>query len=389
MYLRNLQTELLKLAEKWCVISVTGPRQSGKTTLCKTAFPTYKYVNLEDIPTRFEVQKDPSAFLRAFPNGLIIDEAQLIPQLFSYVQVFVDEDQSRRIVLSGSNDFLLMKSITQSLAGRVAVLRLLPLALSELGDTSKISTNELIYKGFFPAIWGNGREVGYVLESYLSTYVERDLRQIVNIKDLELFRKYITLCAVRIGSEFNATALSNELGISVITAKEWFRILQTSYVCYELQPFFRNIGKRLVKTPKIYFYDVGLACYLLGIQSPEQVATHPLRGNLFENLVVTEMLKTRYNKGKRSNLYFYRDKGQHEVDVLQEYGNELRAYEIKSATAINSDFFSNLKYIKPLLGDALLSTQVLYDGNRDWDMPENGYINFRHWQENDPWAKGE
>lgn len=389
MYLRNLQTELLKLAEKWCVISVTGPRQSGKTTLCKTAFPTYKYVNLEDIPTRFEVQKDPSAFLRAFPNGLIIDEAQLIPQLFSYVQVFVDEDQSRRIVLSGSNDFLLMKSITQSLAGRVAVLRLLPLALSELGDISKISTNELIYKGFFPAIWGNGREVGYVLESYLSTYVERDLRQIVNIKDLELFRKYITLCAVRIGSEFNATALSNELGISVITAKEWFRILQTSYVCYELQPFFRNIGKRLVKTPKIYFYDVGLVCYLLGIQSPGQVATHPLRGNLFENLVVTEMLKNRYNKGKRSNLYFYRDKGQHEVDVLQEYGNELRAYEIKSATAINSDFFSNLKYIKSLLGDTLLSTQVLYDGDRDWDMPENGYINFRHWQENDPWAKGE
>lgn len=388
MYLRNLQTELLKLAEKWCVISVTGPRQSGKTTLCKTAFPTYKYVNLEDIPTRLEVQKDPSAFLRAFPNGLIIDEAQLIPQLFSYVQVFVDEDQSRRIVLSGSNDFLLMKSITQSLAGRVAVMRLLPLALSELGDTSKISTNELIYKGFFPAIWGNGREVGYVLESYLSTYVERDLRQIVNIKDLELFRKYITLCAVRIGSEFNATALSNELGISVITAKEWFRILQTSYVCYELQPFFRNIGKRLVKTPKIYFYDVGLACYLLGIQSPEQVATHPLRGNLFENLVVTEMLKSRYNKGKRSNLYFYRDKGQHEVDVLQEYGNELRAYEIKSATAINSDFFSNLKYIKPLLGNALLSTQVLYDGDRDWDQPENGYINFRHWQENNPWEKG-
>lgn len=389
MYLRNLQTELLKLAEKWCVISVTGPRQSGKTTLCKTAFPTYKYVNLEDIPTRLEVQKDPSAFLRAYPNGLIIDEAQLIPQLFSYVQVFVDEDQSRRIVLSGSNDFLLMKSITQSLAGRVAVMRLLPLALNELGDTSKISTNELIYKGFFPAIWGNGREVGYVLESYLSTYVERDLRQIVNIKDLELFRKYITLCAVRIGSEFNATALSNELGISVITAKEWFRILQTSYVCYELQPFFRNIGKRLVKTPKIYFYDVGLACYLLGIQSPEQVATHPLRGNLFENMVVTEMLKSRYNKGKRSNLYFYRDKGQHEVDVLQEYGNELRAYEIKSATAINTNFFSNLKYIKPLLGDALLSTQVLYDGDRDWDQPENGYINFRHWQENDPWAKGE
>lgn len=387
MYLRTLQHEILQLAKNWCVISITGPRQSGKTTLCKTAFPGYAYFNLEHIPTRIEVAKDPDAFLASHKDGLIIDEAQLLPELFSYIQVAVDEDKSMRIVLSGSSDFLLMKSITQSLAGRVAVMRLLPLAISELGNITKVSTDELIFNGFFPGIWGTGHSVNYVLESYLSTYVERDLRQFINIKDLELFRKFMTLCAVRIGTEFNATTLSGELGISSITAKEWFRILQASYVCYELPPFFRNIGKRLVKSPKIYFYDVGLACYLMGIQSPEHVAMHPLRGNLFENMVVTEMLKSRFNSGRRSNLFFYRDKGQHEVDIIQEFGNEMRAYEIKSATQIHPEFYRNLKYFKKLYGDTVLSTQVIYDGERDFDIPNEGYMNYRHWKEDNPWNK--
>jgi predicted AAA+ superfamily ATPase len=282
MYFRNLQNALSKLCDTWSVISLTGPRQSGKTTLCKLAFPDYKYVNLEHIPTRQDVALDPIAFLKQFKDGLIIDEAQLLPELFSYIQILVDEDKSCRFILSGSSDFLLMRNINQSLAGRVAVLRLLPLAINELGNITKYTTDELIYTGFYPAIWGDGKEVNMVYESYLSTYIERDLRQLIRIKDLELFRKFITLCAVRIGTEFNTTALSNELGMSAITIKEWFRLLQTSFICYELQPFYRNIGKRLIKTPKIYFYDVGLACYLLGLQSPEQVATHPLRGNLLK-----------------------------------------------------------------------------------------------------------
>ena len=375
------------MAKDWRVISITGPRQSGKTTLCKTAFPGYAYYNLEHIPTRMEVAKHPDAFLASHKDGLIIDEAQLLPELFSYIQIAVDEDRNMRIVLSGSSDFLLMKSITQSLAGRVAVMRLLPLSISELGNIPTVTTDELIFNGFFPGIWGDGLSANVVLESYLSTYVERDLRQLINIKDLELFRKFITLCAVRIGTEFNATSLSNDLGISVITAKEWFRILQASYVCYELPPFFRNIGKRLVKTSKIYFYDVGLACYLLGIQSPSHVATHPLRGNLFENMVITEMLKSRFNSGRRSNLFFYRDKGQHEVDIIQEFGNEMRAFEIKSATQIHPDFYRNLKYFKKLYGDTVLSTQVIYDGEQEFDIPNEGYLNYRHWKEDNPWLK--
>ncbi|HBZ33651.1 MAG TPA: AAA family ATPase [Bacteroidales bacterium] len=386
MYLRTLQHELLKLSANWSVISITGPRQSGKTTLCKIAFPNYSYVNLEHIPTRSEVAKDPAAFLDLHRNGVVIDEAQLLPELFSYVQIAVDNDKSRRIVLSGSSDFLLMKNITQSLAGRVAVLRLLPLSINELGITDNYSTDELMFKGFLPAIWGDGRNAEFVHESYLSTYVERDLRQLTKVKDLELFRKFMTLCAVRIGSEFNAMSLSNELGVSVLTIKSWIGLLEASYVCYELPPFFKNIGKRLVKTPKIYFYDVGLACHLLGIQSAQQLATHPLRGSLFENMVVSEMLKWRFNNGQRSNLSFYRDKGQHEVDIIQEFGNELRAYEIKSATMLTSDFYRNLKYIKKLLGDSILSTQVIYDGKDEWNKPEEGYINYRNWKEDNPYA---
>ncbi|MBQ7192173.1 MAG: ATP-binding protein [Paludibacteraceae bacterium] len=375
------------MTKQWSVISVTGPRQSGKTTLCKLAFPDYEYVNLENLPMREMVAKDPMAFLQRFKTGVIIDEAQLLPDLFSYIQVIADEDKISRFVLSGSSDFLLMKNISQSQAGRVAVLRLLPLTISELGDISRYSTDDLLYNGFYPAVWGDGKKADYVYESYLSTYIERDLRQLVNIKDLELFRKFMVLCATRIGTEFNAASLSNELGISVVTVKEWLRLLEASYICYQLPPFFRNIGKRLVKTPKIYFYDVGLACHLLGIQSATQVATHPLRGNLFEDMVVTEMLKTRFNAGQRSNLFFYRDKGQHEVDVLQEFGNELRAYEIKSATMISQDFYRNMRYVKRLLGETLLSTQVIYDGENEWDKAEEGFINYRRWKENNPWQE--
>lgn len=385
MYYRELQNQLLTLSQKWSVISVTGPRQSGKTTLCKITFPNYEYYNLEDLPTRQHIAQNPAAFLRAREAGVIIDEAQLLPELFSAVQVVVDEEKSRRIVLSGSSDFLLMQGITQSLAGRVAVLRLLPLSISELGN-APVSTAELMYKGGFPSIWGDGKEVGSVMESYLTTYVECDVRQFINIKNIELFRKFITLCATRIGSEFNAQSLSNDLGASVVTVKEWIRILQASYIIYELPPFFRNIGKRLIKTPKIYFYDTGLVCYLLGVESAPQLDRHPLKGNIFENLIVTEMIKSRFNKGLRSNLFYYRDKGQHEIDVIQEFGNELRAYEIKSATVISDDFFRNMKYLRSLLPEEVISSQVIYDGVQESREPHNGYLNFRHWKEDNPWA---
>lgn len=380
MYNRDLSERLIELSKNWSVISVTGPRQSGKTTLCKATFPDYGYINLENSQQLSLISSDINGYLRQH-DKLVIDEAQRLPELFNAIQVIVDEDKSRRYILSGSSDFLLMQNITQSLAGRVAILRLLPLSLSELGNIYNFSTDEIIYRGFYPAVWGDGRSPEMVYDSYLTTYVERDVRQIVNIKNLELFHKFLVLCAVRIGTEFNVESLMSDLGVSRQTIQEWMRILNTSYVVYGLQPFFRNIGKRLVKKPKIYFCDTGLACYLLGIQSPSQLATHPLRGNLFENMIVMEMLKSRFNKGQRSNLTYYRDKSQREVDVVLEYANKLRAYEIKSARSYTHDFCKNLDYFRQLNGNDVLSTQIIYDGEEELEKDENGIINYRHWKE--------
>lgn len=378
MYNRTLQNNLTHLAERWSVISVTGPRQSGKTTLCKMAFPEYHYVNLEDISLRSMIARDIKSYLLAYPNGLIIDEAQYLPEVFSYVQVVVDENPSLRYVLSGSSDFLLMQNISQSLAGRVAVKRLLPLSLEELGNTNDISADELMYRGFYPAVWGDKKEPTEVYDSYLSTYIQRDVRQIINLKDLSAFQKFLTLCASRIGNEFNASAISNELGLSYKTIQEWLSVLEASYVAFTLQPFFRNVGKRLTKTPKLYFYDVGLVCFLLGIHSADILAVHPLRGAIFENMVICDMLKDRYHRGLSNNLFFYRDKSQREVDVLQEDGTKIYAYEIKSAMRYHPEFVNNLDYFRKLYGDDVASTQVIFSGTDEFPIPNNGIINFRH-----------
>lgn len=366
------------LSKVWSVISVTGPRQSGKTTLCKMAFPEYDYVNLEDVAMRSVVQSDIKAFLLSHPNGLIIDEAQHLPEIFSYIQVVVDEDKSLRYVLSGSSDFLLMQSITQSLAGRVAVERLLPLSIEELGNISGISTDELMFYGFFPGVWGDGKTPHEVYDSYLTTYIERDVRQIVNIKDRTAFLRFVTICAGRIGSEFNANAIANEIGVSYKTIQEWMSILETSYTAFRLFPYYRNIGKRLSKTPKIYFYEVGLACFLLGIEKPEQLSHHPLRGALFENMVVCDRLKARFNKGSRNNLYFYRDRSQHEVDLVQEFTMQLRAFEIKSAQSYHPEFSKNLEYFRALYGDNVIGTCVVYNGDFEVKSDFNGLVNYRN-----------
>ncbi len=379
MYTRELQREILRLSEKWSVISITGPRQSGKTTLCKMCFPQYDYVNLEHLPTRNEIAKDIDDFFSKHTKRLIIDEAQYLPDIFSYIQVWVDEDKSRRFILSGSSDFLLMQSITQSLAGRVAVKRLLPLSISELGGSiDAYSTDELMFNGFFPGIWGAGQMPKDVYESYFSTYIQRDVRRIVNIKDIDAFQHFVVLCAGRVGCEFNAQALSNETGITLPTIKSWMNILETSYTAFRLHPYFVNIGKRLSKTPKIYFYDVGLVCYLLNIESAEQLASHPLRGAIFENMVICEFLKKRFNKGEQNNIFFYRDKSQREVDIVQTYGTQLRAYEVKSAKTYNSDFFKNLEYFRKLFGDDVVSTQIIFDGTNESVSDKYGLINFRN-----------
>ncbi len=376
MYQRILQQQLVELSAQWSVISVTGPRQSGKTTLCKMAFPDYKYVNLERATTRELIRQDIEGYLLNHPNGLIVDEAQNLPELFSTLQVVVDEHKDYRYVLSASSDFLLMQSISQSLAGRVAVLRLLPLSLGELGKDADIPTDELLWRGFYPAVWGDKKTPNMVYDSYVATYIQRDVRQILNIKDISLFQRFLTITASRVGNVFSASSLGAELGVDYKTIQSWMSILETSYTAFTLQPFYRNIGKRLTKTPKVYFYDVGLVCYLLGIENAKQLAHHPLRGAIFENMVVCEFLKDCYNHARKNNLSFYRDKSQ-EIDLIQEDAQGIRAYEIKSAERFHPDFNKALKYLQSLLGSDLTSSQVVYAGQEQSPLPYCGLVNYK------------
>lgn len=373
---RTLKEELLRVSKHFPVSILTGPRQSGKTTLCKMAFPNYKYVNLENPDTREMIINDPMSFLRNNPNGMILDEAQRYPELFSYLQVIVDEDKSLRFVLSGSNNFILMEKITQSLAGRAALMTLLPLSVAELRPTQ--STDEMMFRGFYPAVWGDGLQPYDVYSNYYRTYIERDLQQLINIKDLDLFRQFVRLMASRVANEFNASHISNELGIDVKTAQHWLSILTTSYIAFTLPPYYRNIGKRIIKAHKLYFFETGLVTYLLGIESTKQVATHPLRGALFENMVVSEFYKRRFNQGKTPHLFFYRDNAQKEVDLIEEQSfDQLYTYEIKSAKRYNTQFAAGLVYFRKLYGSKVLGGEIIYDGVEQ--VESNGYT-CRNWQ---------
>ena len=368
------------------VITLTGPRQSGKTTLCRELFPSMPYANFEDAATLAEVQADPKAFLAKHSQGVIIDEAQNYPEIFSYLQVIVDEDRirgvnDRHFIVTGSNNFALLERVTQSMAGRTAILLLLPLSVSEIMSyLPNTSTSEMILYGGYPAIWmaDNAEARHLILSNYYTTYIERDVRRLINVKDLRAFQTFIRMCASRIGQEFNASAISNEVGVSVPTIKNWLSILSASYVTYQLYPYYANIGKRLTKTPKLYFYDTGLAAFLMGITTKEQMDVHPLRGNLFENMVVNDIMKYGTNRGYEEQLFFYRDKSQQEVDVLRVLVDKVEAYEIKSGMTFSANYFKNLNYIKPLLKDRIVRTMVLYDGEQENLQNDNGFCNFRH-----------
>ncbi|MBP1677122.1 MAG: ATP-binding protein [Bacteroidetes bacterium] len=375
---RHIKSEIERLIKYFSVLTITGPRQSGKTTLCKALFYNYKYVNLEDIQVRELIASSPKSYLVENSKGLIIDEAHYLPELFSYIQVLVDEDKSCRFVLTGSSNFSLLSQVTQSLAGRVAILNLLPLSLAELGADINKPTDELILRGGYPGVWNNSAPFYDIYRNYYNSYIERDIRQISNIKDISNFQRFIKLCAGRVGYEFNASTFANELGVSVPTIQEWLTILEASFVVFRLQPYHRNTGKRLIKSPKIYFYDTGLVCYLLGIENENHLKTYPIRGNLFENMIVIEFLKNRYNKGKDPNVYFYRDNQQKEVDIVQETGGKLSAYEIKSAKDFHKDFLKGLNYFKKLFPNEIESTKVIYDGDMENPSTENGLINFRN-----------
>lgn len=376
---RKIETEVSRIKNYYPVLTITGPRQSGKTTLCKSLFPDYKYFNLEDVVLLSRIKEDPKGFLNENREGMIIDEVHHYPELFSLIQVIVDKYPQRKFILTGSSNFSLLQSITQSLAGRTALFTLLPFSFRELGERIKeLSTNELILKGSYPGVWANQIPPDIFYRNYYSTYIERDVRQIANIKDLSLFQKFIRLCAGRIGTECNQSHLANEVGISSTSITNWLSILAASYIAYMLPPYHENIHKRLVKTPKIYFYDVGLACYLLGIENEIHLKNHPLRGALFENMVINEAMKNRFNMGKEANLYFYKDKSQKEVDLIHIHVNQLYAYEIKSSQTFNTDYYKSIHYIKNIFGERLVRSALIYDGDIEKKNEENGAINFRN-----------
>ncbi len=359
---RKITPAVLRAAEFYSVIVVTGPRQVGKTTMCRHIFADYNEYNLENIALRTAVESDPAGFIESCGRNVIIDEVQRLPELLSYIQLAVDNDPQRKFVLTGSSNFALLESITQSLAGRAALFTLLPFSLEELGQYKETSTNSLMVNGFYPGIVVKHTPVDLFYSNYYATYVERDLRQIKEITNLSSFQIFVKLLAGRVATEFNASSLATETGVSSPTIKSWFGLLQTSYIVFALTPYYANISKRLSKMPKVYFYDTGLLCFLLGINSEEQLAQHPLRGAIFENLVVCEFLKARFNQGKASNLYFYRENSGREVDVLIDNGMSYDLYEIKSSATFNNDFKRNLTYLKDLMGDKIRKAAVIYDG---------------------------
>ena len=345
MIKRDIEPVLKKLSNQYPVVTITGPRQSGKTTLCKNTFSDYKYVNLEALDTRHFAINDPRGFLEQYNNHVILDEIQRAPELLSYIQELVDERNAPgQFIITGSQQFEVMSNITQTLAGRTAILKLLPFSISELKGYYDISSiDKLILTGFYPRIYDKCLNPTQALGDYLVTYVERDLRQIINIKDLSLFEKFLRLCAGRIGQVLNLNSLANDVGVSHTTIKSWITLLEASYIVFLLPPWFGNVSKRLIKSPKLYFYDVGLVSYLLGLENENQVSRDPLRGNLFENLVLMEILKYRFNRGKRNNLYFYRDSKGNEVDIIYEIGRDVYPIEVKAGATVTNEFFKNIK----------------------------------------------
>lgn len=374
---RQLAPYTKKLFTKYPVVTITGPRQSGKTTLARSTFPKKPYSNLENPVTRQFAQEDPVAYLKQFPHGAIIDEIQRVPELLSYIQVIVDEKRENSLfLLTGSQQFELMKEISQSLAGRTGLLKLLPFSISELQPHYSFEVDELLHKGFYPRIYDQNISPDQAYGDYYETYVERDLRQLINVKNISLFQRFIKLCAGRCGQLLNLNSLANDTGVSLTTARQWMTVLEASYIVFLLQPYHANIGKRLIKSPKIYFYDVGLASWLCGIEDKKQIATHPLRGNLFENMAVIEILKHRYNRGKRNNLHFYRDSNGNEIDILYTKGTDILPIEVKSSQTITPAFFKGLRHFSSLFPENLPWPEFLiYSGDVEQTRQNTKVIN--------------
>ncbi len=366
---RQAETVLLERAKAYPVVTVLGPRQSGKTTLCRIAFPDKPYVNLEQPDVREFAQQDPQAFLTQYPDGAVLDEIQNVPSLLSWIQVLTDSDpRAGRFVLTGSHQLQLSAQLTQSLAGRTAVIELLPLSLSELISQNVSmptdgTVDQWMLQGGYPRIHAQQMSPEVMLSDYFATYVERDVRQLINLRHLREFGQCVRLLAGRTGQLLNQSSLGNEVGVSSNTITQWLSILEASFVVFTLAPWSANLGKRLVKSPKVYFYDVGLACWLLGIKTVEQLQYHPLRGALFENLVVLEVMKAQRNQGLREPLYFFRDSNGLEVDLLLERAEGLVLVEIKASQTVAAPLFKGLRTVSALLGARVKKLYLVYGGD--------------------------
>lgn len=377
---RKIESTILEAAQYFPVITVTGPRQSGKTTMLKQIFPHLHYYSLEDLDTRAFAMEDPVRFLHLHEEGMILDEVHNYPELLSYIQGIVDEQPQKKFVLSGSSNFALLRKVSQSLAGRSGVFELMPLSIEEVKGQVKYvdDADQLLYQGLYPAVCSGKNIPKFLYPSYVKTYLERDVRDLLNVKDMRQFSMFLKLCAGRVGSVFNASEIAGEVGVSSKTIQAWVSILQASYVVYLLPPYFENSRKRLTKSPKIYFCDTGLACCLLGIESAEQLAFDKMRGHLFENLIVVELLKRRLNDGKESNLYFYRDSNQNEVDILVDHGSSLDAIEVKSAMTYSPSFEKALLKVNDWVNPPVDKRTIVYAGALEDNKGDIRLLNYRN-----------
>ncbi len=380
MILRDAREKLIDLASKFKCVAVIGPRQSGKTTLVKRAFKEKAYVSLENPDSRQFAIEDSRGFIQTYPDGAIIDEIQHVPKLFSYLQEILDNSIDKgKFILTGSNNFLMQENISQTLAGRVAYLSLPPFSIKELLENNQLpeDDNQILLKGFYPPVYDQQIPPDEWCLNYIRTYIERDVRQIKNITDLLVFERFLRLLAGRTGQEFYTNSFVVEVGVDVKTIQSWVGVLESSFIIYLLKPHYKNFNKTIVKRPKIYFYDTAIACSLLGIKTIEHIVSHPLRGALFETMVITEFVKFRMNKAMPVNLYYWRDKTGHEIDLIIDTGGQLLPIEIKSGKTISSEFFKNLKYWKKLSG--IESSVLLYSGSQKQKRSDGMVV--KNWKE--------
>ena len=383
MIRRTIEKELIMTSREYPVVTITGPRQAGKTTLARNSFPNYTYVNLEQPEIRAFALEDPKGFFHRFPAPIIIDEIQRVPELLSWIQVISDENQDKtaQFILTGSHQPALRQAISQSLAGRTALLHLLPLSLEELPPSEReTSRSELLLKGFMPRLYDKPVRPGRYYRDYYATYVERDVRQLMAIENQQAFELFLRLLAARAGQIVNVSQLASQVGMSAPGIKKWFGILEASYIIFKLPPYYRNLGKRLTKSPKIYFTEPGLAVYLLGIESADQLERDPAFGGIFENMVIVDILKHRYNQGKEAGLFFFRDHHGNEVDLLVPDSRKKTTsipVEIKSSRTYRSDFLKGITYFKKLVPEAPPGV-LIYDGDLEFEKPEGSALNFRN-----------